>query len=87
MNFPQYGRMDLAYKGAEDFPYKILMSHDPSHWEKEVQPKYPYIDLTLSGHTHACNWALKFRGSNGVRPNGFTNNGLVCTNKTTSFCM
>ena len=62
MNFPQYGRMDLAYKGAENYPYKILMSHDPSHWEKEVQPKYPNIDLTLSGHTHGMQLGIEIPG-------------------------
>jgi predicted MPP superfamily phosphohydrolase len=60
--FAQYGRMDLAYKGAEHFPFKILMSHDPSHWEVQVRPKYPDVDLTLSGHTHGMQMGIEIPG-------------------------
>jgi predicted MPP superfamily phosphohydrolase len=35
------------------------MSHDPSHWEAEVIPKYPQINLTLSGHTHGMQFGLE----------------------------
>ena len=38
-SFPKYGRMDLAYPGTEKYPFKILMSHDPSHWDAEVRHK------------------------------------------------
>jgi len=62
MHFPKYGRMDLAYKGAEDYPFKILMSHDPSHWEKQVQTQYSSIDLTLSGHTHGAQFGIEIPG-------------------------
>lgn len=62
MNFPQYGRLDLAHKGTEEFPFKILMSHDPSHWEKQVQPLYPDVDLTLSGHTHGMQMGIEIPG-------------------------
>ncbi|MCW3075427.1 MAG: mismatch repair protein MutT [Bacteroidetes bacterium] len=62
MHFPKYGRMDLAYKGAAGYPYKILMSHDPSHWEKQVQPEYKDIDLTLSGHTHGMQFGIEIPG-------------------------
>ena len=62
MNFPKYGRMDLAHKGTEVYPYKILMSHDPSHWEKQVQPQYPDVDLTLSGHTHGMQLGIEIPG-------------------------
>ncbi len=62
LRFPKYGKMDLAYKGAENYPYKILMSHDPSHWDKQVQPEYPDIDLTLSGHTHGMQLGIEIPG-------------------------
>ena len=62
MNFPKYGKMDLAHQGTENYPYKILMSHDPSHWEKQVQPQYPDIDLTLSGHTHGMQLGIEIPG-------------------------
>lgn len=62
MHFKRYGRMDLAYKGAEKYPYKILMSHDPSHWDKQVRPDYPEVDLTLSGHTHGMQLGIEIPG-------------------------
>lgn len=58
-NFPKYGRMDLAYPGTEKYPFKILLSHDPSHWDAEVRPKYPDIDLTLAGHTHGMQFGVE----------------------------
>ncbi|MEP6711228.1 MAG: metallophosphoesterase [Ferruginibacter sp.] len=60
--FPKHGRMDLAYPGAEKYPFKILMSHDPSHWDAEVKPKYSSIDLTLSGHTHGMQFGVEISG-------------------------
>ena len=57
--FPKYGRMDLAYPGSEKYPFKILMSHDPSHWDAEVRPKYPDIDLMLAGHTHGMQFGVE----------------------------
>ncbi|RYY40388.1 MAG: metallophosphoesterase [Chitinophagaceae bacterium] len=57
--FKKYGRMDLAYPGTETIPFKILMSHDPSHWDAEVREKYSDIDLMLSGHTHGMQFGLE----------------------------
>jgi predicted MPP superfamily phosphohydrolase len=62
MNFPKYGKMDLAHKGTEDYKFKILMSHDPSHWEKQVQLQYQDVDLTLSGHTHGFQFGIEIPG-------------------------
>ena len=61
-NFARYGRMDLAYAGTQQYPFKILMSHDPSHWDVEVKPKYPDIDLTLAGHTHGMQFGIELPG-------------------------
>ena len=60
--FPKHGRMDLAHAGTEKYPFKILMSHDPSHWEAEVQPQYPDVDLMLSGHTHGMQFGVDIPG-------------------------
>ena len=60
--FPKHGRMDLAYPGAEKYPFKILMSHDPSHWEAQVITAYPAIDLMLSGHTHGMQFGIEIPG-------------------------
>jgi predicted MPP superfamily phosphohydrolase len=60
--FPKHGRMDLAYPGAEKYPFKILMSHDPSHWEAQVITHYPAVDLMLSGHTHGMQFGIDIPG-------------------------
>ncbi|PBQ32013.1 metallophosphatase [Sphingobacteriaceae bacterium] len=62
LRFPRYGKLDQAYKGTEIYPYKILMSHDPSHWDKQVRPEYGSIDLTLSGHTHGMQLGIEIPG-------------------------
>jgi len=57
--FPKYGKMAEAYPGTENIPFKILMSHDPSHWDAEVKTKYADIDLMLAGHTHGMQFGLE----------------------------
>lgn len=57
--FPKYGKMDLAYPGTEKYSFKLLMSHDPSHWDAEVRPKYGNIDLMLAGHTHGMQFGIE----------------------------
>lgn len=60
--FPKYGKMQEAYKGTELYPFKILLSHDPSHWDAQVRPDYPDVDLMLSGHTHGMQFGLEIPG-------------------------
>jgi len=60
--FPKYGKMNEAYPGTEQYPFKILMSHDPSHWEGEVLSIYKDIDLMLAGHTHGMQFGLELPG-------------------------
>lgn len=48
--FPDYARLTEAMAGTEGM-FQILLSHDPSHWQREVLPSTD-IQLTLSGHTH-----------------------------------
>lgn len=60
--FGKYGRMEDAYRGTETYPFRILLSHDPSHWEAEVLPGYPDIDLMLSGHTHGMQFGIEIPG-------------------------
>lgn len=57
--FPQHGDLDQAKKGAEDASVKILLSHDPSHFEEVVTKGHPDIDLTLSGHTHGAQFGVE----------------------------
>ena len=60
--FPKYGKLDKAYEGAASYPFKILMSHDPSHWDAEVRLEYPDIDLMLAGHTHGMQFGVEIPG-------------------------
>ncbi len=55
--FPDKSDLPRALKGLSDSGYKILLSHDPSHWRREVLPDTD-IDLTLSGHTHAMQFRI-----------------------------
>jgi len=57
-NFPKYGSLPAAYEGSRHIPFKILMSHDPSHWDAEVR-HYKDIHLTLSGHTHGMQFGVE----------------------------
>lgn len=61
-HFPKYGDLPKAYEGAEDYPFKILVSHDPSHWDAQIRPEFPDIDLTLSGHTHGFQFGVEIPG-------------------------
>jgi uncharacterized protein len=60
--FPKYGNLQKAYTGTEEIPFKILMSHDPTHWDAEIRPKFADIDLTLSGHTHGMQFGVEIPG-------------------------
>lgn len=60
--FPKYGDLEKAHKGAESYPFKILLTHDPSHWKGEVLESYPGIDLVLSGHTHGMQFGVEIPG-------------------------
>ena len=61
-NFPKHGKMKNAHAGTEKYPFKILMSHDPSHWEAEVVTQYKDVDLMLSGHTHGMQFGVELPG-------------------------
>ncbi len=62
--FPKYGKLDNAFAGTDNYSYKILLSHDPSHWDVQVsqEEKYKSIDLTLSGHTHGMQFGIEIPG-------------------------
>jgi len=64
LRFPKYGKLDIAHAGTESYPFKILLSHDPSHWDYQVlkETKYNDIDLTLSGHTHGMQFGIDIPG-------------------------
>jgi len=58
--FKQYGDLSKSLKNVADIPFKILLSHDPSHWSKEVRGKTD-IALTLSGHTHGMQAGINLK--------------------------
>ncbi|MFI5130720.1 MAG: metallophosphoesterase [Chitinophagales bacterium] len=60
--FQKYGDLKKAYQGADAYPFKILMSHDPSHWDGEVRKLYTDIDLMLAGHTHGMQFGIEIPG-------------------------
>jgi predicted MPP superfamily phosphohydrolase len=92
--FPQQGDLSKAMEGTEPGLVKILLSHDPSHWDRQVKGREP-IALTLSGHTHGMQFGFelgRFRWSPArwiyehwaglYRENGqylYVNRGLGCT--------
>ncbi|MEM6964725.1 MAG: metallophosphoesterase [Bacteroidota bacterium] len=60
--FNKYGNLEKAYEGASRAVLKLLLSHDPSHWEDEVLKKFKDIDITFSGHTHGAQFGLEIPG-------------------------
>jgi hypothetical protein len=62
LHFKKYGRLDKAHAGTQKYPFKILLSHDPSHWNKEVKQHYGDIDITFSGHTHGFQFGIEIPG-------------------------
>jgi predicted MPP superfamily phosphohydrolase len=55
--FPKHGKLAQAHAASGNAPFKLLLSHDPSHWEAQVLD-YKDIDLTLSGHTHGMQFGI-----------------------------
>lgn len=60
--FKRAGDLQKALKTIPKEDFKILMSHDPSHWEAEVLPHPFPIHLTLSGHTHGMQFGIDIPG-------------------------
>ncbi|MCB0687928.1 MAG: metallophosphoesterase [Saprospiraceae bacterium] len=59
--FQNYGDLKKAYQGTEEADLKLLLSHDPSHWDAEVQ-SFEDIALTFSGHTHGFQFGIEIPG-------------------------
>jgi len=55
--FPKHGKLAQTHAASGNAPFKLLLSHDPSHWEAQVLD-YKDIDLTLSGHTHGMQFGI-----------------------------
>jgi predicted MPP superfamily phosphohydrolase len=61
-NFKQAGDINKASENLKSEDFKILMSHDPSHWEYEVKNHPKNFQLTLSGHTHGFQFGIEIPG-------------------------
>ncbi len=59
LHFTKYGDMQKAYLGAEKYPVKLLLSHDPSHWSMQVVEGFKDVDITFSGHTHGFQFGIE----------------------------
>lgn len=57
--FAKYGDLAKAYEGTDEAAVKILLSHDPSHWDAQVRPNYKDIDLMFAGHTHGFQFGVE----------------------------
>ena len=60
--FPQYGNLERALEGLDPQQPKILLSHDPSHFDAVVKKHPANIGLTLSGHTHGMQFGIEIPG-------------------------
>jgi len=56
--FQQYGDFIKTLQGSSNEEFKILLSHDPTHWEEQVLNKEK-VHLTLSGHTHGMQFGVE----------------------------
>lgn len=60
--FKKAGDLNRAYEGVTPEDFKILMSHDPSHWQAQVKEDERNFQLTLSGHTHGMQFGIEIPG-------------------------
>jgi predicted MPP superfamily phosphohydrolase len=60
--FAKYGDLNKSLIGVDDNSFKILLSHDPSHWDAQVLNHDKHIHLTLSGHTHGMQFGVEVPG-------------------------
>lgn len=60
--FQKFGDLNKAVSGVETAPVKLLLSHDPSHWQLKVSESDHPIDLTFAGHTHGAQFGIEIPG-------------------------
>ena len=61
-SFKKAGDLNQALKHTSQEGFKILLSHDPSHWDLQVKTHSTNIPLTLSGHTHGMQFGIEIPG-------------------------
>ncbi|GAB4133401.1 MAG: metallophosphoesterase [Bacteroidia bacterium] len=60
--FPKKGDIQKAMEGVPANAFKVLLSHDPSHWDNIISKQKEHIHLTLSGHTHGMQFGVEIPG-------------------------
>ncbi len=60
--FKKKGDIDTACNGLNENDFKIVMSHDPSHWDEILKNHKTHFHLTLSGHTHGMQFGIEIPG-------------------------
>ncbi|MBL0120568.1 MAG: metallophosphoesterase [Saprospiraceae bacterium] len=60
--FPKHGDLTKSVEGMPPTDVKILLSHDPTHWDFEVNKNHQDINLTLAGHTHGFQFGIEIPG-------------------------
>jgi putative membrane protein len=60
--FVKKGNLKQALSQVDKKDFKILLSHDPTHWQYEVLKDPNFIHLTLSGHTHGMQFGIEIPG-------------------------
>lgn len=60
--FGERGDLNLAVQGLNKEDFKIVLSHDPSHWDEKIQHDDNHYHLTLSGHTHGFQFGIEIPG-------------------------
>jgi hypothetical protein len=60
--FPKYGDLQKAAAGLSKDEFKVLLSHDPTHWDLQVKNDEKKYHLTLSGHTHGMQFGIEIPG-------------------------
>jgi hypothetical protein len=60
--FPKYGDLQKASAGLSKDEFKVLLSHDPTHWDLQVKNDEKKYHLTLSGHTHGMQFGIEIPG-------------------------
>lgn len=60
--FKKEGDLERAARGLSPEDFKVLLSHDPSHWQEVVKNDDKHYHLTLSGHTHGMQFGIEIPG-------------------------
>lgn len=60
--FHKYGDLKKATTNVHPDSFKVLMSHDPSHWDEVTLDRGHHIHLTLAGHTHGMQFGIELFG-------------------------